>query len=286
MNCAALWSACLVVASIPAMTGCGDEPVIDETATALLKAHNAERAEAKLAPMTLDDLLTKAARGHAQDMAERRKMSHEGGDGSSPFDRIKREGYHYLKSGENVAAGQRNVASVMRSWMDSPGHKKNILGEFTQMGAAQAKDDDGEPYWCVVFGTPIPKLDPDEASKEAFEKLNAARKEAGKDPFKLDPKVAGIARKLAVSAAESAGKPAEEKKTPDLGAMFQEAGVSFKNLTENLAVGEPTAEELVKAILKDEARKEVVMGPFGFVGIGYAQGDDGTPFWCLLLVEE
>ena len=68
----------------------------------------------------------------------------------------------------------------MATWMESPGHRENILGEFTEMGAARAKDTDGMPYWCVDLGTPMPQLKPKEAAADARQVLNEDRKKREK----------------------------------------------------------------------------------------------------------
>jgi uncharacterized protein YkwD len=154
------------------------------------------------------------------------------------------------------------------------------------MGAAKVDDEEGRPYWCVVFGTPIPRLDPDAAARDALAKINEARKEAGKEPLKADPKLDEVARKLAVALAESSKKPAEERQPPDLVELMKEAGVGFKNLMQVVSAGEPTAESFVAAMVANEGQKEALLGEFGAVGIGYARDAEDTPFWCLLLVEE
>lgn len=125
-----------------------------EMLDALVAAHNRVRESAGLAPLAVSDRLAATAQGHADDMAGRRRMSHRGGDGSSPFRRMEAAGYRYQRAGENVAQGQRSVADVMASWMASPGHKRNILGKFTEIGAGRATDENGTPYWCVTFGAP------------------------------------------------------------------------------------------------------------------------------------
>jgi uncharacterized protein YkwD len=124
------------------------------TFEALVEAHNREREKAGKPPLEPSERLTAAAQRHADDMASRRRMTHRGGDGSSPFRRMAREGYRFARAGENVAAGQQTPDSVMRAWMTSPGHRRNILGNYTQIGAACAIDEGGTPYWCVTFGTP------------------------------------------------------------------------------------------------------------------------------------
>ena len=98
--------------------------------------------------------LEAAAMEHARDMADRHKMAHRGGDGSSPFDRMKRQGYRFRTAAENVAYGFEDVDSVMTGWMKSPGHRRNILGNFSEIGVGRAIARDGASYWCVTFGTP------------------------------------------------------------------------------------------------------------------------------------
>jgi uncharacterized protein YkwD len=125
-----------------------------EVVEKVVEAHNAERARRKLPPLSVSPELEAAAMAHALDMADRRKMAHKGADGSSPFDRMKREGYAFRAAGENVAYGFDDVESVMGGWMRSPGHKRNILGQFTEIGVGRAIARDGASYWCVTFGTP------------------------------------------------------------------------------------------------------------------------------------
>lgn len=120
----------------------------------LVAAHNRARAKAGLSELVVNSQLEAAAQRHARDMAERRRMSHRGGDGSSPFQRMSAQGYQFRRAGENVAAGQLTVERVMADWMHSPGHRRNILGKFTEMGASGATDRFGNPYWCVTFGEP------------------------------------------------------------------------------------------------------------------------------------
>jgi uncharacterized protein YkwD len=124
------------------------------TTSELIEAHNQTREAAGLAGLEPDTRLETAAMRHALDMAHRHRMSHRGGDGSSPFRRIQGQDYQFRRAGENVACGQNSVESVMADWMRSPGHRRNILGEFTQIGAACATDENGTPYWCVTFGFP------------------------------------------------------------------------------------------------------------------------------------
>jgi uncharacterized protein YkwD len=127
---------------------------LDELRTRIVESHNVFRTDAKLKTLTVNRKLTAAAQAHAEDMAARRKMSHIGRNGSRSAERVKARGYRYFRTGENVAAGYFTVDRVMKGWMDSPGHKRNILGSFSEIGVGCAVGEDGKRYWCVTFGLP------------------------------------------------------------------------------------------------------------------------------------
>ncbi len=122
---------------------------------------NQERAGAGCNPLTANEKLVAAARGHSDDMAINDFFSHTGSDGSSAGDRISREGYDWSRYGENIAAGYTSPASVMNGWMNSPGHRANILNcAFTEIGIGYTylANDTGSTnyhhYWTQDFGTP------------------------------------------------------------------------------------------------------------------------------------
>lgn len=127
---------------------------LEELRSQIVGAHNKIREEARLKKLTVNRKLMAAAQAHAEDMAGRRKMTHTGGDGSSFTERVKSRGYRYFRTGENVAAGRFSVDKLMKGWMDSPAHKRNILGGFSEIGVGLAVDEDGKSYWCVTFGLP------------------------------------------------------------------------------------------------------------------------------------
>ena len=121
---------------------------------AVLAAHNVERAQKHLSPLNLNHQLTQAAEKHAADMARRGKMTHRGGDGSSPFDRIAAAHYSFQAAAENVAYGFDQVDQVMTGWMRSPGHRRNILGSYAEIGVGRVIAPGDISYWCVTFGNP------------------------------------------------------------------------------------------------------------------------------------
>ncbi|WP_235433275.1 CAP domain-containing protein [Protofrankia coriariae] len=103
----------------------------------------------------MDACLLLAAQWHSEDMAANSYMDHVSLDGRTMTDRATASGYRYRMLGENVAAGQNSPAEVMDGWMNSPGHRRNILnGEFTQIGVGYARGGSYGIYWTQVFGTP------------------------------------------------------------------------------------------------------------------------------------
>ena len=112
---------------------------------------NRERGQGGLSPLRLHSQLNAAAQAHSNDMAKHNFMSHTGSDGSSPFDRIRRYGYNYQRAAENVAAGYSSAQDVMRGWMNSSGHRANILNpHYRDIGIGYARSN--KPYWTQTFG--------------------------------------------------------------------------------------------------------------------------------------
>lgn len=128
-------------------------PVFD-TATALLAAHNAARAARGLPALSLNPLLTAAAQGHADFMAQRGILAHAGiGDGD-PFSRMQAAGYAYGWAAENAAAGQVDTVQVMEAWLGDPPHRANVLGpHYRDVGFGLSRAANGTPYWCADFGS-------------------------------------------------------------------------------------------------------------------------------------
>jgi uncharacterized protein YkwD len=129
----------------------------------LLELVNQERSKNGLATLNLNPQLTQSAQGHSQDMADHNFMGHNGSDGSSPFDRMRRAGYQFSSAGENVAAGYATPESVMDGWMNEApdasghrGHRDNILSpNYHDIGIGYAFQQASQykHYWTQDFGT-------------------------------------------------------------------------------------------------------------------------------------
>ena len=126
----------------------------DERATLCLL--NAERRRHDLRPLRRDAALDRAARAHAADMREHDFFAHESPGGTGPHQRIRTAGYRRARlTGENLAKGERTAgaaSSIVEGWMQSPGHRANILRRgFEEIGIAIAEDGDLQIY-VTTFG--------------------------------------------------------------------------------------------------------------------------------------
>jgi uncharacterized protein YkwD len=116
----------------------------------VLQLINGHRAAAGQPPVTGNAKVAAAAQAHSNDQAANNTMSHTGSDGANTGTRLRRAGFTWMAWGENVAAGQPDVPTVIDAWMNSPGHRAIILGDFQYMNVAVARAADGTPYWTLV----------------------------------------------------------------------------------------------------------------------------------------
>lgn len=115
---------------------------------------NKVRAENGLSALTWNDTLAKTARAHSEDMASRGFFDHTNPDGYDPFDRMRNAGILYYTAAENIAAGQAEPEDVMESWMNSPGHRANILNpDLRELGVGMARGGSYGIYWTQNFAT-------------------------------------------------------------------------------------------------------------------------------------
>ncbi|MFF4219564.1 CAP domain-containing protein [Streptomyces nondiastaticus] len=115
---------------------------------------NAERAAAGLRPLAADHRLAAAAQAHSDDMVARDFYAHTSPEGTEPWDRARAAGAPHPGIGENIACGQRSAAEVVQGWMDSPGHRANILKpDFAYIGVGYATGSRAGTYWTQLFGT-------------------------------------------------------------------------------------------------------------------------------------
>ena len=113
---------------------------------------NQERSKYGLKPLKLNWELSRVARYKSQDMIDKNYFSHTSPTYGSPFTMMKNFGISYRAAGENIAAGQKTPQEVMNAWMNSEGHRKNILSsQYTEIGVGYAKGGTNGHYWTQMF---------------------------------------------------------------------------------------------------------------------------------------
>ena len=127
-----------------------DEPDSSEFAEEVLRLVNIERANVGVQPLELSEDLTERANIRAEEIVE--EFSHTRPDGSSCFSILR--GISYRTCGENIAAGSSTPEAVVEQWMDSPGHRANILNaNYKYLGVGYCYDENGmyDHYWVQLF---------------------------------------------------------------------------------------------------------------------------------------
>lgn len=126
----------------------GDEAVLSVEAE-VVRLVNAERSKYGLGALTLDWELSRVARYKSQDMHDLAYFSHQSPTYGSPFDMMRSFGLSYRTAGENIARGYRTAAQVVNAWMNSSGHRANILNaSFTRIGVGYVADG---YHWTQMF---------------------------------------------------------------------------------------------------------------------------------------
>lgn len=127
-------------------------PNIDQTKgieKQVLDLVNQERSKVGVKPLSMDWEVQRTARVKACDMADKHYFSHQSPTYGSPFDMMKQFGIDYRSAGENIAQGQRTPSEVMQAWMNSQGHRENILKpDYTNIGVGYCENGNN---WVQMF---------------------------------------------------------------------------------------------------------------------------------------
>jgi uncharacterized protein YkwD len=144
-------------AAAPVVTAAAGPTPPAETTASVLSLTNVERRRAGLEELRESGQLRQAAQLQTDQMGSLSVMDHvlPGAPYPSPADRLAAVHYAWSAYGENVAMGQRSANEVVTAWMNSPGHRANILNpRYTELGVGYALDQNGRPYYAQVFGRP------------------------------------------------------------------------------------------------------------------------------------
>ncbi|WP_085524539.1 CAP domain-containing protein [Tuberibacillus sp. Marseille-P3662] len=126
-------------------------PSLSDFQKKVIKLTNQERTKRGLSKIKADPQVSKVAQKKAKDMSQNHYFSHTSPQYGSPFQMMKDAGIDYQAAAENIAKGQDAPKVVMEGWMNSAGHRKNILKKgITHIGVGYAQGQDG-PYWSQMF---------------------------------------------------------------------------------------------------------------------------------------
>lgn len=118
----------------------------------VIRLVNVQRANNGLAPLTANWQLSRVARYKADDMRDKNYFSHYSSTYGSPFDMMRNFGLSFYAAGENIAEGQTTPAQVMNSWMNSQGHRANILNpNYSEIGVGCSRGGTYGFYWSQMF---------------------------------------------------------------------------------------------------------------------------------------
>ncbi|MEM9275359.1 MAG: CAP domain-containing protein [Cyanobacteria bacterium P01_F01_bin.143] len=277
---------------------------------------NEERSNAGLNPLEFDAQLETAAKNHSESMAFNDFFGHQDPiDRSSASDRIDEVGYDWSTFGENVAAGYSNPETVMNAWMNSSGHRANILNpDFTEIGIGYEflENDTGSVnynhYWTQVFGTPIDasseqsvdeidqeqsvddQLSEDETTSEdnssnnldlvdnLTESINEERINVGLDPLQVNEQLSEVAQNysLEMASGDFVSHQGLDGSTP--GERIAESGYEASVWGENIVVNSDDVDMIMDYFMMGSSgNRENILDPdFQDIGVGYEYLENDT----------
>lgn len=242
---------------------------LNELREAALERANVSRDEAGLQSLTRSDVLDDAAQSHAADMLERDFYNHVSPEGETPFDRfLAAGGDRWAVSGENIAtctgcsvpADVDRVDAFQDGWMQSPGHRENILsGGFDSFGFGIAGS--GSTVYAVqTFSGPGegqggdgPALSPEEIAEVALQQINDARAEASLAPLERDVDLDEAAERVLEQLAQNT-----EQLPENIFDLLPEGSSGWTSLSVRSSTvggsGESVSEQAVSTIISDWAQ--------------------------------
>lgn len=130
-------------------------PTIQSLEAEVVRLVNVQRSKKGLQKLKSNWEIARVARYKSQDMINKKYFSHISPTFGSPFKMMESFGIRFSAAGENIAYGQNSPAAVMNAWMNSPGHRANILSAtYTNIGVGLAKSKTGVCYWTQLFTKP------------------------------------------------------------------------------------------------------------------------------------
>lgn len=261
-------------------------------AQASIEQVNQIRVRMGLARLEPDSRLSQIALAHSMDMARRNFYSHVNPDRLGPAERIEAAGYDALASAENIARGYRDAALVVDGWMDSPGHRANMLNpEFQVIGAGYFVDSttrDGH-FWTHLFAVPDRSSQRDNSNyaQEMLALLNQERAAAGYAPLVAPENLQqSIARHTARLAAHGPAGFSQDT-SQSVREIAQDAGHAYRRIMAHFVCGRNagTPEDAFDQLMAGGLSQDLLHRDYEHASVGYhyARSDEQRHYWFLLL---
>jgi uncharacterized protein YkwD len=277
-------AACAAALAAVSLARAGAQDLADQ----VFQLVNEQRSAKGLAPLNRNSALDAAARRHSGDMAAADFMGHFGSDGSNPAQRMNAAGYTGSTWGENVARWYPSAQAVMDAWMNSPGHRANLLNpNFRDIGIAVVyrADSTSRYYWTQDFGAigggggappptstaPFAAAAPSEMAAQALTLINAQRAANGLDPLQRAGELEKAAQAHSQDMAEGnfMDHTGTDGSTP--AQRMQAAKYQWYTWGENVAAGYASAQAAVDAWMNSSGHRANILNPnFKEVGIAVA----------------
>ena len=264
----------------------------------ILQGINQHRAGLNLAPLSFHDPIQEMSWQHSNNMATGAvAFGHEGfAERANKLIQI----LDGTAASENVALGQRTTEEVVKSWLDSAGHRKNIEGDYNLTGISVVKNEQGENVFTQIFIkapnpagiSPNPPIATNNSDSSEEVNLNYAllklvnKHRAGQylSPLQINPHIQVAATQHAQDMANGT--------VPFSHDGFQERAkrliekLSGSSVAENVAVGQDDSLVIVNSWLESEGHRSNIEGDFNLTGIGVARSEDNRMYYCQIFIKK
>lgn len=249
----------------------------------ILALVNSERAAAGLPPFEINPVLDRIADIRSKELLE--SFSHIRPDGRS-FESIFYDfNTRYSSCGENIAKGYRSAEDVMAGWMNSPGHRKNILNpKFKYIGVGEISDNSNCLHWVQVFSGDI-SGDISGFKNEILSLVNSERKKAGISPLIMDPALYRFAgqRTAEIVRCYSHNRPDGRS----FSSIFKDNDIRYFLYGENIAKGQVDPKAVMRDWMNSPGHRKNILNPeFKYIGIGVIPDNSNCLHWVQLFAGE
>lgn len=267
---------------------------ISDLESEILQLINQHRASLSLIPLAFHPTIQESSFQHSSNIAK--GVVPFGHEGFSDRANVLVQDLKGSAASENVAMGQKTAQEVVQGWLNSPGHRNNIEGDFNLTGISVVKNQQGENIFTQLFIKAPPVANPNIAPtpKEGSSEVNlnyailklVNKHRAGQylSPLQMNPHIQVIAAQHAQDMAEGKipfGHQGFEERAKTLLSKLQGSSV-----VENVASGQEDAPSIVNSWLDSNSHRNNIEGDFNLTGIGIAKSEDQKMFYCQILIKK